>query len=314
MPDLSIVTITKDSENTIEDLVRHALTIGDEHVVVDTGSTDQTVDRARRAGARVISYTGEFDFSSARNFGTQNTRYGWVLHLDTDEKIDAQSQPRIRQLIAGPFSMYKLLQCSRRPARFQLSYQDRLFRKGEHEFNGRVYECLWPQRDYSIAPLVLSHYKDPTLDNKKIEERYPLARREVDELREKMPLTKREAAYQLFRFAHLYGLFSATHNEDESERAIYEVLARVEQFPENDAIFNLQRIKALRLVDPTHLIIPEIASLTGISGADWCLLGQYFNFTSSQLAKEFHGRALTEEDNHIYRFHYGSALAQLGEK
>ena len=63
-----------------------ALAWCDDIVVVDSGSTDDTVEIAERHGARILKRP--FDtFASQRNFGLEhgNMRYEWVLHLDADE-------------------------------------------------------------------------------------------------------------------------------------------------------------------------------------------------------------------------------------
>ncbi len=63
-----------------------ALSWCDDIVIVDSGSTDDTVAIARRQGARVLSRPFD-NFANQRNWGLQNgdLRHDWVLHLDADE-------------------------------------------------------------------------------------------------------------------------------------------------------------------------------------------------------------------------------------
>ncbi|MFT3782028.1 MAG: glycosyltransferase family 2 protein [Nibricoccus sp.] len=60
----------------------------DDIVVIDSGSTDRTVELARAAGAQVL--TNRFvDFANQRNFGLEHAQFKheWVLHLDADEHL-----------------------------------------------------------------------------------------------------------------------------------------------------------------------------------------------------------------------------------
>ena len=75
-------------KNEAANLPRSLASLGDawdELVVVDTGSTDETVAIATRAGARVLHYTWQDDFAAARNFALDHATGDWVIFLDADE-------------------------------------------------------------------------------------------------------------------------------------------------------------------------------------------------------------------------------------
>lgn len=65
-----------------------ALTWCDDILVIDSGSTDDTVEIARQRGARILTRPFD-DFAGQRNFGLEvgNFRHDWVLHLDADEIV-----------------------------------------------------------------------------------------------------------------------------------------------------------------------------------------------------------------------------------
>jgi glycosyltransferase involved in cell wall biosynthesis len=72
----------------------------DDIVVVDSGSTDQTISIAEHAGARIL--TRKFDnFAGQRNFGLEHGlfKHEWVLHLDADEVLTDAFQLALERLI-----------------------------------------------------------------------------------------------------------------------------------------------------------------------------------------------------------------------
>jgi tetratricopeptide (TPR) repeat protein len=72
----------------------------DEMVVVDTGSSDDTVAIARARGAAVSVFPWIGDFSAARNASLAQVTGDWVLVLDADEALDPVDFPLIRQALA----------------------------------------------------------------------------------------------------------------------------------------------------------------------------------------------------------------------
>ena len=85
---LTVVILTKNEEKTIPKVVANAKKCADEVLVVDSGSTDKTVEFAESAGARVIYRAWDNDFSAQRNFALQYVKTLWVLYLDADEFLD----------------------------------------------------------------------------------------------------------------------------------------------------------------------------------------------------------------------------------
>jgi glycosyltransferase involved in cell wall biosynthesis len=98
---ISLVVITKNEESQIEDCLR-SVPFVDEIVVVDSESSDQTVERATRLGARVVqqSFLG---FRAQKQFATDQARHAWVLNLDADERLSPELANEIVQLFSeGP--------------------------------------------------------------------------------------------------------------------------------------------------------------------------------------------------------------------
>lgn len=82
---IALVMIVRDESRAIERCLRSAAPYVDEMVVLDTGSRDDTPERARRCGAHVDHFTWIDDFGAARNAALALTLADWRLVLDADE-------------------------------------------------------------------------------------------------------------------------------------------------------------------------------------------------------------------------------------
>ncbi len=104
-PSLSLCMIVRDGEPWLGPSLASAKDIVSEIVVVDTGSVDDSVAIARRLGARVIETPWQNDFSVARNVALQEARSDWVLFLDADEELCAESRQQVTEAIADPLAL-----------------------------------------------------------------------------------------------------------------------------------------------------------------------------------------------------------------
>jgi glycosyltransferase involved in cell wall biosynthesis len=105
---LSLCTIVKNEQDSIERMLTSVRGVASQLVVVDTGSTDATRERAAAAGAQVFHYEWQNDFAAARNFSLSKAQEPWILVLDADEALDHDSIDTLRSLIAGPPKTYWL--------------------------------------------------------------------------------------------------------------------------------------------------------------------------------------------------------------
>jgi len=99
MPKLSACLITKDEATNLARCLRSVRRVADEIVVVDTGSTDDTVEVARTHGAQVAIIPWQGDFALARNAALGLATGDWVLVIDADEELDDASVPSLRAAI-----------------------------------------------------------------------------------------------------------------------------------------------------------------------------------------------------------------------
>lgn len=98
-PLISLVVIVKNDAEMLAGCLERHRPLYDEAVVVDTGSTDDTRERAAALGARVVDFPWCDDFAAARNAGLAQARGRWVLCLDADERIAACDLSRLGALV-----------------------------------------------------------------------------------------------------------------------------------------------------------------------------------------------------------------------
>lgn len=96
---ISACYIVKNEAKNLTKSIKSLKNQVNEIVVVDTGSTDNTVNVARKLGARVYSFHWQEDFSKARNFALSKAKGDWLVLLDADEYFTAKTAGNIRQVI-----------------------------------------------------------------------------------------------------------------------------------------------------------------------------------------------------------------------
>jgi glycosyltransferase involved in cell wall biosynthesis len=165
-PLLSLVVITKDEADRIGKLLDSA-SIADEVVVVDSGSSDATVELCRSRGARVVHHDWQ-GYAAQKQFALEMAQGEWVLNLDADEALSDELAQEIHAAIrsAGPdvcgFSMPRLSRYLNRWIRHGGWYPDRkvrLVRKGHgHWIGDGLHETLLVSGTVKDLEHPLLHY------------------------------------------------------------------------------------------------------------------------------------------------------------
>ncbi len=156
---LSLSMIVRDEAAQIEDCLRSVQGFVDEMVVVDTGSTDNTVALAQALGARVEKIDWPGDFAPARNQALQWVSGDWVLVLDADERLRPEAMAPLRALMAQPdVLLINLLRHERGAVQSPYSNVSRLFRRHPAIRWSRAYHSMV---DDSVAELLQqeSHWR-----------------------------------------------------------------------------------------------------------------------------------------------------------
>lgn len=141
MPRLSVVLITRNEIRNIGACLR-SVAFADEVVVVDSGSTDGTVEAARAAGARVIEAADWPGFGPQKNRALDAATGDWVFSIDADEQVTPELAASLRAAIhSGKHDAWETNRRSSYCGQYMAHsgwYPDRvvrLFRRGSARFS-----------------------------------------------------------------------------------------------------------------------------------------------------------------------------------
>ncbi len=95
---LTLSMIVKDEEKYLRECLESVKDVVDEIILVDTGSTDNTIEIAEKYGAKVFHFDWINDFSAARNFALKNSRGDWIFYLDADERLESNSINELKKI------------------------------------------------------------------------------------------------------------------------------------------------------------------------------------------------------------------------
>jgi glycosyltransferase involved in cell wall biosynthesis len=143
MTKLSLCMIVKDEESRLAKCLKSAKNLVNEIIVVDTGSTDKTIEIAQSFAARVENYEWTHDFSAARNEALKYATGDWILVLDADEVLSPKIIPQIREVMnMDDYILINLVRQEIGAQQSPYSLVSRLFRRHPHITFARPYHAI----------------------------------------------------------------------------------------------------------------------------------------------------------------------------
>ncbi len=127
---LGLCAITKNNAALLPQMLSSVQGLVNEIVIIDDGSTDNTVEIAKQYGARVFIKSG-YDLGSKRAYALAQTKSEWILMLDADETISLKLKSQIENLQLE----------SQKYSGFYIPYQNHLFGKPIY-YGGENYKIL----------------------------------------------------------------------------------------------------------------------------------------------------------------------------
>jgi glycosyltransferase involved in cell wall biosynthesis len=142
MNNISVIIITKDEEKNISDCLK-SVEWADELIVVDSESSDRTVEIARQFTDKVFIHKWE-GYVAQKKYALSLAKNEWVLSLDADERVTPELKDEILNLSPGNFSGFKirrknfLIKKEITSCGWEKDYQLRLLKKDKTSFSDRL--------------------------------------------------------------------------------------------------------------------------------------------------------------------------------
>lgn len=193
---LSACLIVRNEQANLPDCLVSIMGLADEIVVVDTGSTDDTVDVAVAYGAKIGVFEWCDDFAAARNASLELATGTWALWIDADERLSARSQTAFLSAMIRPhfggYTIPIINYLSEDLQRDKLEHRPcRLFQlRPEIRFEGKIHEQITPSIERLGLPIAqlegvhIEHYgylKSQVTHRDKLERTISMLRVELQE-------------------------------------------------------------------------------------------------------------------------------------
>lgn len=168
---LSACSIVKNESENIARSIESYKNVVDEIIIVDTGSTDNTVEICKSLGAKVLHFDWINDFAAAKNFALEHATGDWVIFLDADEWfVPKLEDDRIFKVLDRVEKMenigvIKTILCNVDEKNGFISSRTtsaRIFRNGLGvRYVGKIHEDLWrdgkPIKQITLEELEIYH-------------------------------------------------------------------------------------------------------------------------------------------------------------
>ena len=149
MNHVSACLITRNEEHNLPRALASLAGVVEEIIVVDSGSTDRTVEIAREHGAKVFTRAWT-NYAEQKNFAAAQAAHEWIFSLDADEELSTALQGALRKWKAGTPGAAAYEAARRtwylgtwiRHSGWYPDYQRRLYRRDAARFEGIVHESI----------------------------------------------------------------------------------------------------------------------------------------------------------------------------
>jgi glycosyltransferase involved in cell wall biosynthesis len=153
--------IVKDEETVLERCLDSVMPFADELIIVDTGSTDRTMEIARGYTEKLFEFRWIDDFSAARNYSYSFAACDFVMWIDADEYVQPEDREKIRDLKKTLDSTVKSV-ITKWERSGRVSWHERMERRASRPlWRGRLHEIIDVRSPCIQADILIRETKKP---------------------------------------------------------------------------------------------------------------------------------------------------------
>jgi len=261
---ISACIIAKDEEKNLPRLLKSLKGKFDEIILVDTGSTDRTVEIAKEYGCKV--YEKEWKgFSDARNFASSKATGDWIWHFDADFELEDEEYKKAIFYLKNIPEDYDAAMISIKNLDYDgtvkaISSQIFIHRNKPHiKWVGKVHECVNVDKSYGI-PVFVKHYgyEDETVLKRK-------AKRNLELLLEEINSIDKNSKTYLFKLFYIVQSYIVLSQTEKNSEYIEQIFKHFDEYRKLRS--TLWKDESIKLFD-YHMYIYAITSALQINDFD----------------------------------------------
>jgi glycosyltransferase involved in cell wall biosynthesis len=172
MTKITAIIPTLNEEIHIADAIK-SVSFADEIIVIDSFSTDKTIEIAEKLHVKIIKRKFD-DFSSQKNYAINQASYDWIYILDADERVTPEVEKEIIEAVNNPkefvgFNVKRCFYFAGKKIKYSGWQRDkviRLFLKGFCKYNGSlVHEVIETKGEIGFLKNTINHYSYRSFDH-----------------------------------------------------------------------------------------------------------------------------------------------------
>ena len=187
-PKISACMIVKNEEAFLSQCLDSIKDFIDEIIIVDTGSTDRTVEIAESYGSRIFHHPWQDSFSEARNHYLKYATGEWIFQIDADEELVQEDIPALLDAVQNEeldAIMVQIVSRLKKGKSKAVHSVERIFRNnGLIHYEGRVHNRLVSIKNAKVYPIRFIHYgydQDQTQSKKKFDRTVSLLKMDLED-------------------------------------------------------------------------------------------------------------------------------------
>ncbi len=161
-PKISVCLIAKNEEKYLDQCLKSVVAVADEIIFVDTGSTDRTLEIARKYTDKIWIHPWQDSFSEARNHYLNYATGEWIFQIDADEELVQEDIPNLLEAVRDrevDGIMVQIVSKFSGGKSEAVHSVERLFRNnGVIHYEGRVHNRVVGMTNARVYPIRMLHY------------------------------------------------------------------------------------------------------------------------------------------------------------